>query len=115
MGSKKTWNVSREIQPEKVERTYYFPILSRSGNTSENDFVLGHTPAGLAPGQRRLASMKAKEFNRKFDEGEEMVDQLDLVKARRIAQGFDAPKKPDYRENPGSLNFMTTSPVSGST
>jgi hypothetical protein len=30
--------------------------------------------------------MKAKEFDRKFDEGEEIVDQLDLAKARRPEQ-----------------------------
>lgn len=30
--------------------------------------------------------MKAKEFDRKFDKGEEIVDQLDLAKARRPEQ-----------------------------
>jgi hypothetical protein len=30
--------------------------------------------------------MKAKEFDRKFDEGGEIVDQLDLAKARRPEQ-----------------------------
>lgn len=30
--------------------------------------------------------MKAKEFDRKFDEGEEIVDQLDLANARRPEQ-----------------------------
>jgi hypothetical protein len=30
--------------------------------------------------------MKAKEFDRRFDEGEEIVDQLDLAKARRPEQ-----------------------------
>jgi hypothetical protein len=30
--------------------------------------------------------MKAKEFDRKFEEGEEIVDQLDLAKARRPEQ-----------------------------
>jgi hypothetical protein len=30
--------------------------------------------------------MKAKKFDRKFDEGEEIVDQLDLAKARRPEQ-----------------------------
>jgi hypothetical protein len=30
--------------------------------------------------------MKAKEFDRKFDEGEELIDQLDLAKARRPEQ-----------------------------
>jgi hypothetical protein len=30
--------------------------------------------------------MKAKEFDRKFDEGEEIIDQLDPAKARRPEQ-----------------------------
>jgi hypothetical protein len=30
--------------------------------------------------------MKAKEFDRKFEEGEELIDQLDLAKARRPEQ-----------------------------
>jgi hypothetical protein len=30
--------------------------------------------------------MKAKEFDRKFDEGENIVDQLDFAKARRPEQ-----------------------------
>jgi hypothetical protein len=30
--------------------------------------------------------VKAKEFDRKFDEGEELIDQLDLAKARRPEQ-----------------------------
>jgi hypothetical protein len=38
------------------------------------------------PGKRRLRYMKAKEIDRKFDEGEDISGYLDITKARRPGQ-----------------------------
>ena len=38
------------------------------------------------PGKRRLAFMKAKEFDRKFDEGEDVTRYLDLNKIQKPVQ-----------------------------
>ena len=35
------------------------------------------------PGMRRLSFMKAKELDKKFDEGESIIKHIDLSKARR--------------------------------